>query len=274
MIGTYHNGFAPRDAEPEFPQLWRGCVGAWCPSLGPTGATLRDWSGRANHATLTNEPGTDWVIAPDGKLGGAWALDFATDDLASVSGVPNTDAEATWCGWMYHRQIKNQWLINRDVSAGDREMLLGFVEVGGPAARFYAFTTLSGGLIEIVHSTVASINTWYFVAATVKGSTLTVWVNGGSPESVTGTGSKVNGVGAFQFGARTRSSDFNNSLCDDWAIYNRALNTSELLLRASRRGIAYEMRERRRAGSAVGRIPGGATMTGGMYVNQCGGMVA
>jgi len=39
-----------------YPQLWKGCVGAWCPSLGVTGNTLFDHSGFGNHGTLTNGP--------------------------------------------------------------------------------------------------------------------------------------------------------------------------------------------------------------------------
>ena len=72
LPASYSNGFAPRDGQPLYPELWRGCVGAWCPSLGPTGLTLRDWSGFGNHGTLTNmDPGTDWVLS-----GGRYALDF------------------------------------------------------------------------------------------------------------------------------------------------------------------------------------------------------
>jgi hypothetical protein len=49
-----------------------GLVGAWCPSLGPSGYTLLDRSGRGNHGTLTNmDAATDWVGTP-----GGWALDF------------------------------------------------------------------------------------------------------------------------------------------------------------------------------------------------------
>ena len=49
-----------------------GLVGAWCPSLGPSGYTLLDRSRRGNHGTLTNmDAGSDWVGAA-----GGWALDF------------------------------------------------------------------------------------------------------------------------------------------------------------------------------------------------------
>jgi hypothetical protein len=49
--------------ESAHPQLWDGVVGAWCPSLGPTGAKFHDSSGRnnwgaANGMTLA----TDWQM--------------------------------------------------------------------------------------------------------------------------------------------------------------------------------------------------------------------
>ena len=64
---------AKSQAEAEYPELWRGLVGAWSPCLSPRGGTvLRDLSGRGNHGTLTNmDPETDWVTR-----GGKQALDF------------------------------------------------------------------------------------------------------------------------------------------------------------------------------------------------------
>ena len=62
--GTYDESIVPR--------LWDGVIGAWCPSLGPTGSRLHDFSRFGNWGTLTNmDPPTDWVID-----GGQYALDF------------------------------------------------------------------------------------------------------------------------------------------------------------------------------------------------------
>lgn len=56
IIGSYTNGFAPRDGEPLFPELWKDCVGVWAPCLGPSGLLLRDWSEKAGNGILTNGP--------------------------------------------------------------------------------------------------------------------------------------------------------------------------------------------------------------------------
>jgi len=60
---------AQNASEAAYPHLRRGLVGAWVPSLGVTGNTLRDASGRNNHGTLTNmDPATDWQTSGGGLL--------------------------------------------------------------------------------------------------------------------------------------------------------------------------------------------------------------
>ena len=77
---SYKQGFAKSAAESDAPELWKGCVGLWMPSLGPTGLTLRDISGYGNHGTLTNmDPATDWVMTEKG-----WALDTANASTATI----------------------------------------------------------------------------------------------------------------------------------------------------------------------------------------------
>ena len=58
---TYADTFAPRDDEPEYPELWKGCAGAWRPGLGPTGARLFDWSGQRNDAGVNGTLSTFWA---------------------------------------------------------------------------------------------------------------------------------------------------------------------------------------------------------------------
>jgi hypothetical protein len=76
--------------------ILQGLVGAWCPSLGPSGYRLLDRTVRVNHGTFTNmDAGSDWLGSP-----GGWALDFdATNDFVDIgtrqylsSGSPATVA--------------------------------------------------------------------------------------------------------------------------------------------------------------------------------------
>ena len=80
---SYHQNFARYAGESKRPNLWRGLVGCWKPSLGVTGiTTLRDVSGFANHGTMNGSMTIDdWVISGNPKLPG-YALDF--DDMMDV----------------------------------------------------------------------------------------------------------------------------------------------------------------------------------------------
>jgi len=91
-IPSYANGFARCAAESESPGLWTGLQGLWMPSLGPTGLTLRDWSGKGNHGTLTSmDPATDWVAGEKG-----WALDYdGSNDYVGAAGPQSLMAGAT-----------------------------------------------------------------------------------------------------------------------------------------------------------------------------------
>ena len=68
----------------QYPNLWQGCVGAWCPSVDRSRSTLlTDFSGRGNNGLLTGmDPGTDWVASND-KI----ALDF---NMAETNRVVTT----------------------------------------------------------------------------------------------------------------------------------------------------------------------------------------
>lgn len=69
---SWKQGLARNQAGARYPGLWDGLVGAWLPSLGPTGTTLRDISGYGNDGTLqTMDPAVDWVATEKG-----YALNF------------------------------------------------------------------------------------------------------------------------------------------------------------------------------------------------------
>ena len=133
---SYQAGFsAPtRTRNYAYPSLWRGCVGAWCPSLGQTGGTLYDQSGCGNHGTLTNmDPGTDWV-ASNGKV----ALDFdGTDDYVSVANSRMFGkTSATFSFWTNQNAATNQTIISSNTAYNG-----GFlIAMKNPGIQFYVST--------------------------------------------------------------------------------------------------------------------------------------
>lgn len=60
---SYIDGCYPLVGRPRYPELWDGCIGAYCPLLGPTGLTLHDMSPYHHDGTLTNmTAGSSWQI--------------------------------------------------------------------------------------------------------------------------------------------------------------------------------------------------------------------
>jgi len=70
---SYATGYAKNASQSAHPNLWDGLVGAWMPSLGVTGETLRDVSGNGNHGTLGSGmiPANKWITTEK-----SWVLDF------------------------------------------------------------------------------------------------------------------------------------------------------------------------------------------------------
>ena len=85
---SFSTGYAKNASESANPNLWKGLVGAWMPSFGVTGNTLKDVSGNGNEGTLTNmNPDTDWLATSKGL-----ALDF-DNSVHKVSYQTNFQSE-------------------------------------------------------------------------------------------------------------------------------------------------------------------------------------
>jgi hypothetical protein len=238
LPGSYANGFAPRDGQPLYPELWRGCVGAWNPGLGPTGLTLRDWSGFGNHGTLTSmEAASDWVVS-----GGRYALDFdGSNDFVNcgtISRVQPGASPTTVTAWVYRRSGALGGVV------GYRNAGQGWQTGWTAAGNAWVYT----GLSAYESSLQIPLNTWTPVAYIILSSAITIHVANRS-QSFTGV-SKDDGTGFVSIGAWAGIGS-PNALIDDVRIYNRPPIASEIKKISMRRGIAYELAPRRRASVQV-----------------------
>lgn len=248
LPGTYANGFAPRDGEPLFPELWDGCVGAWNPGLGPTGLTLRDWSTYKNHGTLTNmDAGTDWVTSQ-----GRYALDFdGSDDHIVGSGMNGFAFERiTLSAWINRNAIG----VNNGYAVSKRRIDDAF-QLAVPAANILAFDIWIGNVRYIVNSSnsINTANSWYHISGVYDGSQMLTYVNGrlDCPTPTAVSGSIDATVDPIHIG-RTFNSTFSMSgRIDDVRIYDRALSGGQIRLLSLRRGLAYEMVPRRWSAAQV-----------------------
>lgn len=93
-------------------------------------------------------------------------------------------------------------------------------------------TTPSGtGEISASYNWSVSTGTWYMITLTWDGSTLTLYVNGSSVATASGTGSLQTSTVPFLIGARGNAgspSVYHNGPIDDVAIFSRALSATEV----------------------------------------------
>lgn len=166
----------------KYPELWKGLVGAWSPSLGYTGGKLIDYSGRKNHGILTNmDPATDWVLTEKGL-----AFDFdGTNDylLVPASKQLNIAHDITLMSWFRPASLSgtyyNLFEYNDSFSLGSQFYVTG----AGVGTNTYAlFTNLvdTGGASHQYESSAGllSTNQWYAAGLTRRGAVVQFYLNG------------------------------------------------------------------------------------------------
>lgn len=208
---SYQAGYARNASESENPKLWDGLVGAWMPSLGVTGETLRDVSGNGNHGTLTGmDTATDWVATSKGL-----ALDFDGFDDYVDCGRPSMGVgKLTVNAWI---KLNAGNIFQHLVDSSSNSWHLALLNNNKP--YFY-----NGATLHTLTETL-STNTWYMITG-VQGSTLDLHVNGVLSQSIS---SNVNlttnniHIGRWQNGGR----NFNGRMANI-SIYNRALSPTEI----------------------------------------------
>ena len=263
LPGSYANGFAPRDGSPLYPELWRGCVGAWAPCLGPTGVTLRDNSGFQNTGTLTNGP--TWAASQ-----GKYALSFdGTDDYADYGTKINIYGLSKFsCSfWVYKTSNSAGWVLNRYNTSAAGGVVADIFGVGQGTSIPRANLNFNGATIfdYVVFESpdIITLNAWHHVAASVDLATrtnTTITVDGvpqtvtittsGTPPAVfkaatstTWTSSRITGYGGGQ--------NYSAFSADDVMLFNTFLNAKTHGRLSTRRGIAYELAPRRRSRVSV-----------------------
>lgn len=270
LPGSYANGFAPRDGQQRHPELWRGCVFAAAPMLGPSGSTLRDWSGFGNHGTLTN--GAFWTVDS-----GRYAVEFdgTNDKISGIGGLPSysfihttgrfslafwarfdsNGTRLTVAGSTLTTSEKGVFCLRENLASYGTNVMRIVVYSG--ASGFFALTGSTADGVAVT----GSMDHWCYTSN--FSNTVGQWYKNGIAVTTT---SRFNAVDAtlgslgsgdssrsLSLGVATWTSDLlpMDGTLDDVRLYNRALSANEVLILASRRGIAYELAPRRRASAAV-----------------------
>jgi len=246
---------AQNASEAAYPHLWKGLVGAWVPSLGVTGDTLRDVSGHGNNGTLTGmDPATDWQVD-----GGGWCLDFdGSNDYVSVGNVDELNGTdeltiAYWC---------------RKPSAGT------IATCGSQLARnngFWLSWYSDGNIYWGTHNagggtrwkSLAYQDKWFHICGTYNGTAvLQLYVNG-RVRSTSGSGTPPATLSAtaatqFRVGSLLAESLYTTGKLSGVTLHNRALAPAEVATLYQAGPGDWLKRKRRRVYS----IPSGVVVYG------------
>lgn len=229
--------------ESAYPELWHGVVGAWCPSLGPTGSRLHDFSRRNNWGTFVSmDPATDWVVD-----GGQYALDFRLNNNWVVADGPLQAGGPAITVSVWVRRTGQNTIPNSN----------GLVSVqsgnGGGASnqfntvlaqnKFDASVVTPSGQRIVVSPNITELNKWYHFASRYDGSILAIFENGSMVNSASHSGNLLATTAFLNIGAYAGYRAV--AQIDDIRIYNRPLTINEIKLLSSHRGIAYTRRTRR-----------------------------
>ena len=160
---SYATGYAKNASQSAHPNLWDGLVGAWMPSLGVTGGTVKDVSGNSNDVTLFDDAHFETTSR-------GHAIDFDRNGDYAVS-AENTSfvigtGAFTILQWVYVRSLAG-------VSYGMWDTL----ELGGSASRNNDFVmywsgsqigynkvgVYSSGATRVQSDNALTLNEWHLI---------------------------------------------------------------------------------------------------------------
>ena len=230
---SYATGYARNASESANPNLWKGLVGAWMPSFGVTGGTLKDVSGNGNDGTLTNmDAASDWVATSKGL-----ALDFdGVNDYVDFGNVLNL-SKITISTWFKPKSLSGRQFLIGKWENGKRSYQISLNQSGFPAGTISSAISTDGQLgtaVECnVNSVITSTSKYYHICMTANGNSLTTYVDGkqgnsviaGSPYS---SGNAYLALGTILFFSNTSPLSPANATIANATIYNRALSPTEI----------------------------------------------
>ena len=195
---------------------------AWLPFDETTGALAADASGLGRTATLVNGP--VWAA---GNVGNAIDLDGSDDHVSLPAGIVSGLNDFTIAAWI-NPEVHGNWARLFDFGTGtDNYMFLA--PTNGTQMRF-AIRTPSVGEQQLSAAPLPT-GVWSHVAVTLSGNTATLYLNGTAVATNTAVTLRPANLGVTTnnwLGRAQFADPYLNGKIDDFRIYNRALNTTEL----------------------------------------------
>lgn len=231
----FSSGIVPGVGILKYPELWRDCQLAYCPSLGFTGNAWRDFSGNNLHGDPSGgQNDVDWAILGDGYAG-SW--DGTNSIVRNIDFPDLTGPPYSMCCWFHAYSIAQyRGIIGGNSLAGEMLLSNTFVPT-------YMWTGASDEFNAT--GTAISANTDYFCAITITSDEAIIYTYGNNTVDVrrnTKTHVPVSIFSDLRIGAeRSFGGRFWDGWIDDIRIYNRILTSSETSILASKRGASYEV---------------------------------
>jgi hypothetical protein len=231
----------------EYSSLRHGLVGAWCPSLGASGLSLIDRSGRNNHGTLTNMGGQDnWRASGSGV-----ALNSdGTDDNVTLGNNPTHDVFNAACTISLWARVNSFGAVLPLVTKGTRTgnnglTIVSFVFSG---TNFIQCNFGTGSTQNDANCSGMLANEWVHCLWRVGGGTRQAFTNGVQTDTRTHSATVNSSAYDLLIGRQSGATAYFGGQLDDIRIYNRVLTLAEIRLLASRRGIGLTPLPDRAAG--------------------------
>jgi hypothetical protein len=243
---SYATGYAKNASQSAHPNLWDGLVGAWMPSLGVTGETLRDVSGRENHADYTTAYGDKASWEASNLRSGSWNVsDVANRSWKTADGDDLGTTSATASFWVYVRSLRSgteSGFIEKkaDPLGVDSYLNVNFhvyVYNGYLLARFSSATNANHVLIGDQSTNGGSntpfpLNQWLHIAVTYDENSGTAKLYRNAKNVVTVNGSPAplkTGDGYTMINAINPINRFSlDGLMNSMLVHNRVLSPQEI----------------------------------------------
>jgi len=218
---SFSTGYAKNASESANPNLWKGLVGAWMPSFGVTGGTLKDVSGNGNDGTLTNmDAATDWVATSKGL-----ALDF------------DGSGEHVNCGYILNEEIDDALtmtcLCKPAVFGGFQNIFakpfLYWLHQEQSVNRFRFKIRATSGIQQVQADVPITLGQTYFLTGVMSQNTIEIYIDGKfyASQSFTGSLDRSSIYDLKIAGWIGTADDFTGSV-GNASIYNRALSPAEI----------------------------------------------
>jgi hypothetical protein len=212
----------------------------WSPSLGPTGGTLHDVSGRHNNGTLTDmDPATDWVVDEKG-----YSLEF--DGSSHYVPFPTTTSSdfmlqqpATISCWAKRGAVS---FTRTMVTIGRSFHPLRLEQTTGDEVRIRRSSA-----VNVVTSTggqFGAASGWRHIAGTYDGTNIELHVDGVSYGTTASGNMTDTSPIPWAIGAESGGFTFFAGQIGPTAVYRRAISRAEIQLLFERPNAILERKSR------------------------------